>query len=92
MNGNGKTSWRDWAIHAICTAVAIIEDGKDLTDEEYAAIEGEGDTGIELSFLEDAFKLEGVPQRFAEFVHGLAQEGYEAACKEQAERLIEAVK
>ena len=84
MNGNGKTDWRSWAIHAICTAVAIIEQGEDLTDEEYAAIEGDGDTGVELSFLEEAFNADGVPQRFTDFVHRLAEEGYRIACNEQA--------
>lgn len=81
MNGNGKTDWQSWAIHALCTAVEIIERGEDLTDEEYAAIERDGDTGVELSFLEDAFKKDGVPQRVKDFIYGLANEGYELACK-----------
>ena len=84
MNGNGKTDWRSWAIHAIATAVAIIEKGEDLTDEEYAEIEGDGDTGVALSFLEDAFNEDGMPKAFTDFVYGLADKGLEIASRKQA--------
>ena len=52
--------------------------------EEYAASEGDGDTGVELSFLEDAFNEDGIPKAFTDFVYGLADKGLEIARRKQA--------
>ena len=72
-----KTDWRSWAIHALCVAVDIIQNGKDLTDEEYEAMEKDGDTGFGLAYLEDAFQKEDVPQRIVDFIYSIADEGLE---------------